>query len=236
MRISNKIHSGTAVAAAVIMVITAIMTVGTNVLTLIANSRYYQSSQMISSLVRLVVTTITCILMAVVLFRRKKDTVGGVIFAITAVPIIITGVFGKITGIFSYLQMAGFMESGMLICFIAASLINLIGNVASAAFRILVAMECFKPGNISGGKMKSFLIILPIVSIVLMMFATMVQNLYMVGDYGFGEYLLTMLPGTVLSALFSVVYVVIGLAFSTPVYEQNPYESAYTGQSYYNFN
>ena len=42
MRISNKIHSGTAVAAAVIMLITTFLSVGTNVFTLIANFRYYE--------------------------------------------------------------------------------------------------------------------------------------------------------------------------------------------------
>lgn len=236
MRISNKIHSGTAVAAAVIMVITTIASVGLNVFTLTANSGYYENSTLIMSVLRLVINAISSVLMTVVLLRRKKDTVGGVIFAITAVPVVITGVLGNITGIFANLVVISFGERVIRICYIAASLMHLVENVASAAFRIFVAMECFKPGSISGGKMKSFLIILPIVFIVLMMFATMVQTLFMVGDYGFGEYLLTMLPGTVLSALFSAVYVIIGLAFSTPVYEQNPYESAYTGQSSYNFN
>lgn len=236
MRISNKIHSGTAVAAAVIMLITTFLSVGTNVFTLIANFRYYENSLLISSVSNLAISTITCILMAVVLFRRKKDTAAGIIFAITAVPVVITGVFGNVTSIFSYLSMSNSLENGMLICFIATSLIRLIANVASAAFRVFIAMECFNPGNISGGKMKSFLVILPIASIVLTIFATMVQNLYLVGDYGFGEYLLTALLPAVFAALFSAVYVVIGLAFSTPVYEQNPYESTYTGQSYYNYN
>lgn len=235
MRISNKIHSGTAIAAAVIMMITTILSVGTNVLTLISSAVLYEKTLLISSVSNLVISMITCILMVVVLLRRKKDTVGGVLFLLTAVPIVVTGVFGNIFSTFAYFS-ASFLDSGMLIRLVAVGLIRLIANVASAAFRVFVAMECFKPGNISGGKMKPFLVILPIAMIILTMFATIVQNLYTVGDYGFGGYLLSALLPAVFAAIFSAGYVVMGLAFSIPVYEQNPYEYAYTGQANYNFN
>lgn len=236
MRILNKTHRGASIAAAVVMLITLLAGTGLNIVSMIGSARDYEASQLLTAVLNLGINAIASILLIVALLRGKKDTVAGVLFLITLVRTIITGVIGGITGMIGLLAVMSFMTGGMFASLLAARFFVLLANLAGAAFRAMLAIECFKPGKVSGGKMKLFFLLLPIVNILLTVVSQMAQSLYMIGDYGIGEYLvITMLPA-VFSAVMSIGMVLLGLAFSIPVYEKMPYEYAYGAQTEYNPN
>jgi hypothetical protein len=182
--------------------------------------------------VNLIINTISSVLLIVALFRGKKDSLAGIFFIVTALPIVFSSLVGNITSVFAYLAMRGYNE-GMVTCALAATAIIFFANLFSIAFRVLLAIECFKPGKISGSKTKNLLLILPIVNILLTVVSTMVRQLYLASDYGFGSYLSIALLPAVLTAVMSIGTVILGLAFSIPVYEKNSY--AYGAPMEFNF-
>lgn len=231
MTISNKIHRGTATAAGVFLVIVAILGVISQVFSLISNSIHYDSSYIITTIVNLVINTASNILLAVMLFRGKKDSAAGVVFILTALPIAVRGILGGSSVLFTYLAMQGSMNEDVFTSMIVANAIRLVSNILSVLFRILLAMECFKPGNICGGKMKFLLVVLPILVILTSAASIMAQSLYVLTSYDIGQYLVVTLPVAVITAVTNLGLVLMGLALATPVYESaprnNPYDNTY---------
>lgn len=235
MKITNKIHRGASLAAAIVMLIILILGTGSNVITTVTNIHRYENTQLLTTILNLVINTVSSILLIVVLFRGKKDTLAAVFFLVTALPILVRGLVGNITTVFAYLAMRHF-DGNMAALGVAATVILFLANLISIVFRVLLAAECFKPGKISGGGAKILLLILPIANILLTAVSTMVRQLYMVFDYGYelGVYFSATLIPAVITAVFSIGIVIMGLAFSIPVYEKKPY--AFEAETGYNFN
>lgn len=221
MKISGKIHRGASIAAAVIMLILLLVGTGTNIISTVSLSKYYETIQLLKTVLRLVVSTIASLMMIVVLFRGKKDTVAGVLLILTVVPILVTGVIAGASRVVTYLGMMRSMAKGMVICMISASVIQIVANLVGVGFRILLAAECFKPGMIAGRKSKSIFVILPIINILMIAVSNMVQQLYMIADYGFVQYLGAAVLPAAMTTFLSIGMVIMGIAFSIPVYENN---------------
>lgn len=235
MKISNKIHRGAGIAAAVILLVTLLISTASQAVTLVMNGQHYDTTTLITTLVNLTINIMNSVLLVVVLFRGKKDTLSGALMLVTALIILGKDVTGGIATMFSYASTRAFLQGDMFACFMAAAAIRLIGGITNVAFRVFLALECLKPGNISGSKLKVMLIILPVVVIMLTAFSTMVQSFYMVTDYGFGEYLLPMMVAASVTAVLSIGNVITGLALSIPVYEKTPFSYDYGTEPRYNY-
>lgn len=235
MKISNKIHRGTSIAAAVISLVMLLLGTGSIIISsLISYASNYERSYAVTSLLSTGISTISWLLMIIALFRGKKDAAAGVMFLVTILPIMITGVIGNFVNVIVSLEMNSSMGAEYVICAVVGSLISIIANLASVALRAAIAVECFNPGKFSGGKMKSLLVILPIANIALSVVSTAVRQLYLAEYYQIGELIgLIMLPA-VISAVTSIGTVLMGIAFSIPVYETNLYGYTNDVQSDYN--
>lgn len=221
MKISGKIHRGASIAAGVVMLIFLLVGTGTNILSTINLSKHYETMQLLKTILNLAVSAIATLLLIVVLFRGRKDSVSGVLVILTILPILVTGVAGCVSRIITGFGMLGTLNKGFTICMMIAGVIQLAANLVGVGFRALIATECFKPGKISGGSTKSFLVILPIVNVLLVAVAGIVQQLYVIGEYGFAQFLTIALIPAVLTVFTSIGTVIMGLAFSIPVYEKD---------------
>ena len=224
MKISGKIHRGASIAAAVVMLLFLIVGTGTNIISTINLSKYYETPQLLRSVLNLAANTIASLMLIVVLFRGKKDSVSGILVILTILIIPVRGVVAGVTRIITGFGMLGSMTKGLVVCLIASSVIQIVANLAGVGFRALIATECFKPGKITGGKTKAFLVILPIVNILLIAVSNMVQQLYLVADYGVTQFLIVVLMPAALTVVMSLGTVLMGVAFSIPVYETNIFD------------
>lgn len=211
MKVSKKIHSGIAIVAAVVtlaMMMFSLMSIAT---TVISNSRYYDTDTLISLLSSQLTGVFTSIMVAVVLFRRKKDIFGGIVFALAATYTVLFG--GLIANLYKFFLCITSLSTVAGNTF-AFMLIGLTGSIATTGFRTLAAIECFKPGAISGGKVKVLLVILPATAIVMSMLNILIPL------SGASQYMLAAVLPALISAVTSVGWVLTGIAFSIPVYEQ----------------
>lgn len=228
MRIANKTHRTASIAAAVIMLIVLLLGTASNVFTLIS---FPSTAQNLMTVVNLVIRTLTNILLIVALFRGKKDILAGIFMIVAALPVI-TGIISGVFSIISSFAVYNSMMRGIAGCMIAANMIRILANLLNVVFYVLLAVECFAPGQISGSKLRASFLILPCMNILLIAVATMVQQLYVLVDYDFGYYLSVALVPAVISAVLSVGTIIMGIAFSIPVYEQG--SSGYGTQKNYN--
>lgn len=235
MKISNKIHRSTSIAAAVVMIITLIIGIISQAVSLSSNGMYYDTTYIITSVVKLGINSVAALMLIVILFRGKKDSAAGVLIILSALPIILVGAVGNISGMAAYISMKDALPENMFGCMMTANVIRVFSHLLNVVFRVFLAVECFKPGSISGGKMKPFLIIMPIVYFVMVPAATMIQSLYMAADMGFGELLLVTLIPAAISAIMYIENVIVGIAFSIPVYEKITYGYAYPNQTGYSY-
>ena len=221
MKISGKIHRGASIAAAAVMLLFLLVGTGSNIISTISLSKYYETSQLLTSILNLAVSTIATLLLIVVLFRGKKDAASGILVILTTLLVPVRGVFAGVTRMITGFGMLGSMRKELAVCLIASSAIQIVANLAGVGFRALIATECFKPGKITGGKTKAFLVILPIVNILLIAVSNMVQQLYLVADYGVPQFLIVVLMPAALTVVMSLGTVFMGVAFSIPVFENN---------------
>lgn len=134
------------------------------------------------------------------------------------------GVFTGVTRMITGFGMLDSMTKGIAVCVVDSSVIQIAANLAGAGFRALAAAECFKPGKITGGKTKTFLVILPVANILLIAVSNIVQQLYLLADYGLPQFLAAVLLPAVLTVFSSIGTILMGVAFSIPVYETNLFD------------
>ena len=231
MKVSNKLHRGTSIAAAVLLLITLILGTAINAASLIVLLSVSKPSQTLTSVLTLGANTFASLLVIIALFRGKKDTLAGVFFILTALPSVVTGVFGNISSAFVYMSRDSLESASMA----AGAIVLIFASLINVVFRILMATECFKPGRISGRKTRSLLIILPILYLLLTAVSTVVRQLYLVSYYKAGEFLLLALLPAALSAVLGIGVVILGLAVSIPVYDKNLSCYPFSTQDTYNF-
>ena len=202
MKISNRVDrlSGTTAA-----VLTLIMQFSTLVINLIATSAMGGTGAMIT----IVMNAVTLVVLCIALFRRKKDTVSAVLFLVAALP----GAVGLVSHVINLVT--GASNSGQVAAWI-------VSNLVSIAFYVLVALECFSPGMLSGSSARKLLVILPIVRIFLSAFATYGPQLANAVEWG---------NITAILGQFLAIYIYfgmdswaifIGMAYAKPICEAQP--------------
>ena len=224
MKVSGKIHRGTSIVAAVFMLIFMIVGTGSNILSIISLSKYYETSELLSRVFSLAINAIATLLLILVLFRGKKDSASGILVILTILMTPARGVFSSVLIIITAFGMLDSMSGGIAVCLIASGVILFVAHLAGIGFRALIAAECFKPGKITGGKTKAFFVILPIVNVLMIAVSNMVQQLYLVADYGVSQFLIAVLLPTVFTIFTSLGTVLMGVAFSIPVYENKIFD------------
>lgn len=213
MKITNKAHTVTAIIAAVLAILAILGNLVSSAVTFLSLLRF--STVTVSYIVSIVRNLIGTILMIVVLLRRKKDTVAGVLFIIQLL-LTATLFFANVKTVF-----AGYGTINTV-----AALIRILGIVACVVFYALLTVECFNPGTISGASVKILPVILPILHIVLLLVATVVQQILGYGDgTDMAVLLLSVLLPNVVSIFGKIWMILLGLAFSIPVYEKPSFES-----------
>ena len=222
MPITNRIHRDSAVAAGIFMLLLTVLSIG---LDIYSASLFHNSTTSTLTIIGVVITAIINGMLAFVLFRGKKDPLAGALALVSMLTLMAPTLvrwlmLGQTPLVLEYF-VSDFASEG-LGYYVAADLIGLAAGLFGAFFRILLAVECFKPGCVSGKKARSLLVFLPVVSIFLAAVATMVENLYPVRGSGFGVYVTSVFLPALILVIVDLAYVLMGLAFSIPVYEQNP--------------
>ncbi len=221
MKISNRTHRALSVLAAVFILIWTVMRVAFQLITIFT----ILDNPPFTTLLDLGGIIMVNLLLIVILFRGKKDNLAGILLILASLYVVVTGILGRINIIFTYLFLTESMLPNMAVSIIASNAIYLIGSLVAVAFRGFLAAECFNPGNISGEKLKFFLLVLPIVYVLIGIAGSLTNQLYLIADYGIAEYLLAGLLQAVVSAIPNAVHILVGLAFAIPVYEQIPAEA-----------
>ena len=214
MIVTKKVHRGASVIAAIVMLLMALISVASSAISMITGSAS-ASAVVFNLIIPLIFNTLTII----ALFRGKKDTVAAVFFLIMAAYTLFRNVFGNIGSIISNLFLtAGSSTFDMMAPYsIFSGLIYLVSNLALLAFYVLLALECLKPGMVSGGKLKAMLLVLPICNIALSALAFTVMQL---GYIQLGYSVVAIITSAVATVVFGIGTVLLGLAFSIPVYEK----------------
>lgn len=232
MWLTNKIHRGTSIAAAVCLIVTLLIAIGGNIISFITLSRNPETSALVITMVNAGMNALMTVLLIVIMLRGKKDKATGILLVITVLPVV-WNTIGNVSSFFTYFAMKKQLGR-MFASYLLSNVIRLIANVANVGFRALLIVECFNLGKIIYSKAKFLLIILPVINIILMAGANMTQSLYALTDYGIVEYLTLTLPVAIVSIITSVGIVLVGIAFSIPVLERIPDEYVYAMQMEYN--
>lgn len=209
MKISNKMSRGVGIAAGVIMLLLMVFSSITSVISLFTG--YLPTEYIVTSIVTLILNDIILTLMAIMLIRGKKDVLAGVMFILAAVYMLISSFRGVIVSLDS-----GYIPDSVVASIIIAS----VADLAGVAFRILIAVECFKPGAVSGSGAKILMILLPILTAVIAAVSTIVNAL------GFGYDTALIVTNIIVAVVSSVVSLIpqflMALAVSIPVREAVP--------------
>lgn len=222
MKIPNRIHRGSSIVAAVILMVMMLYGTVASGLLMFVTAKLSGTGVNMWTAVRLLINAVTTVLVVIALFRGKKDALAAVIFLIAAAALVGTGVISVIVAIVKRSGAAGAADDEVVKWTIAGDWVAVVATLIGIGFRALMALECFKPGKISGCGKKAFFIILPIVYILLIAASNFIRQGYLIGDYGaFLFFIGTGIP-IILNALTSVGWVVLGIAFAIPAYEKKP--------------
>lgn len=217
MKITNQVHAGTAIAAAVLAILAIFGISGSSVFTIITMFRY-STAAIGSYLAGIAGNILGVIFVIVALLRRKKDNAAGVFFII-ALLITAMSLFGNIRTVFG-----GYGSSQTI-----AAVIRILGIMVCIVFYALLSVECFSPGAISGASVKILPMILPVLYIILLLAATVFPLIPEVLSGADPQLLLfSGLIPAVITFLSKLWMVILGLAFSTAVYEKPSFEYFYS--------
>lgn len=177
----------------------------------------YSSAGVVAYITSIASNLFGMVLVIVALLRRKKDSVAGALFIIEML-ITFVAVFGNIRTIF-----AGYGSAQTI-----AALIRILAMMACVVFYALLTVECFTPGKISGSSVKILPVIAPVLYIMLLFAATVVLLIpESINGSDVGLLLVSVLVPAVINLLGKIWMIILGLAFSIPVYEKPSFESLY---------
>ncbi len=217
MRITNKLHRVTAILAAVFMIFTTIFSVISLVRTLrnVADGGF---ALILSVVGPGVVNLIISVLFIIMLFRGKKDTAAGIVFILSTIAMLVTGVFSRVSAVITYATMLSmYAVAGSMI---VGNVIGLLSALIGVVFRAAIAVECFNPGKLSAGKAKAILIVLPIVVVILTVASTMATSVMPYIDrMGIAEIIAYVAGNVFAQILSSIPMILMGVAFAIPVKE-----------------
>jgi hypothetical protein len=209
MRITNKLNRPTSIVAAIFLLLVLLLSTMAIVITQIRAGAQGNVSAVAESVFWNGLNFIVTLLVIIALFRGKKDIFSAVVFILAALQ----PTAQLLVGFSRAENMEYWSELAKL-----SQYCNYFAHLTNLAFRILVVVECFKPGALSGGMRRLLLIFLPIIWLLVSNFAVGLQNL----SYAFSdptEAALAIFPVVFISVLLSMPWVVVGIAFSIPVRE-----------------
>lgn len=216
MKITNKLHRGAAIAAGVLLLIAMAISIISAVTTLVNLLKYSsEGSYIVTSMLNSAMAIVILLLTAVMMLRCKKDTAAGVVFILIALYTLIRSVGGSVSSIFTFLKMG--VGDG---AFTGYLVLNLLANLVNFLFYILVALECFKPGCLSGSGAKIILILAPILKLLLSIVAYLCNLL--ASSQTLSDTLIVFMTVSISMILTGLGPIVAGIAFSIPVKEAVP--------------
>lgn len=153
MKISNKLHRGCAVGAAVLLILGIMV----NISTFFSLQPGYQAEKSLVLLGNTGVQVLTNVFLIFVLFRGKKDKVSGTVFAVLAGFALLRSVFPQLLT----LTMLGNQAHDWL----TYNILSLAASVCTVIFRGSASAECYKPGSFCAGGKKLLLILTSVASV-----------------------------------------------------------------------
>ena len=205
MRISNRTDPVATTTATVLTLVLRILSLIVTFVSVISNA----GASLLPSLLSSNLLTIAILVFLVIaLVRKRKDPLAAVFFLLSALP--------AATAIIRHIQNLANPYSYKI-----QVIIWILCNLATIAFYVLLAVECFAPGKISGTGSRSLLILLPIVSILLSAAGNYALSIADALSWGDFPMIFSMLTAATFSIVMQCWMIFVGIAFSIPVYE-NP--------------
>ena len=203
MKISYKLHRNSAILASVLLAVTQLIAAGISLFSVIRSGQFS-----FADLGSIALDMVPTALLIAVLLRGRKDFLAGILCFLAAVPCALA-IFSNATTAMTYVVAKNPPSGAMVLSGISASMILIMASVTSAVFYVVLALECIKPGKVSGSRFKALLLILPAVFVLLRALAVPVWILYTAADVGFGVYM-----GTALKSFGKVLVLKLGLIFA----------------------
>ena len=218
MRITNKLHRGMSIAAAIACVVYILLTIGIQVLVKIA-ATVTGSTPVVTNYVTLALNILMAVMGIVAMFSGKKNVLSGIMIAIPGAIALINAV----TAGFGVGAASGYVRTAMVL--------GIACNLVLVAARACSAVECFKAGTFSGNMGKILLIVLPVLYLILRVLSVVLSYTQ------FPNAELAMILPMIIAGCFPVVVecagiILIGVACSIAVKEPipapvNPYPYGY---------
>ena len=218
MKVSNKLNRVAALIAAAAILITLLISIITSVVNAFRLTDMAGVMYVIRTLLSLALSTISSGLLIAVLVRGKKDKIAAIMICVTILQSILSGVFGNIFSIISYMT-AG-LGNRYVLWLALGRLVAVCAAVVAILFRGMMAFECFKPGKLTTGNLRWAFVAVPVVCIILNLATTLVSQMYMIVHGLATTYLISTLTSMIFQAILSVDTILTGVAFAIPVYEK----------------
>ena len=219
MKLTNKLPRTLSLVAAILLLLTLVGSFISNAANWINMIRSGVGGTLIVSIITFLLGSVGTVLCIVVLFMGKKNSIAGVLLILGALITVGIRTLACITSTVSNIAIRH-MLGDTFGALVASNVINVIGGLVTAGFYVLLAIECFAPGKFSTSKAKVILFILPILLAVLSIIGSIVLQLPIL-DAGIAAFAVTAVSALQLISLVPVL--LMGIAFATPVYEQDPY-------------
>ena len=221
MKLTNKLPRTLSIVAAILMLLTLIGGFIGSIGNWVSMFSSGNTATAVTSIVTFLFNSLAVVLCIVVLFLGKRNSIGGILLILSALITAGLRVIGSINAIVSYFAMKDLIGN-MFGPLVGSNLCGMVGGLVTAVFYILLAIECFAPGKFSTSKAKFILFILPVLIAILSVLSSIMLQLPTL-KVDLVAFVATSI-GSLLGNLISHVPVLLmGIAFATPVYEQDPY-------------
>lgn len=216
MRLSNKLPRILSIVTAVLLLLSLLTGFITNVISW-ASALKGGNSSVLVSIVTYLFSSIVSAVCIITLFRGKKDTLVGVLLIAGAVINTALTLFSSGSVILT-LSLQKNLMSDMHGALMGYNVMNLLRTLAANIFYILLALECFKPGTFCASKSKIVLIVLPIVTTILAIAASVALQLP-TASIDAGAFVVSICSALISCLMSCVPLLLLGITFATPVYE-----------------
>ena len=216
MPISNKFHRISSLVGGFITIGTVVFSVFLNVFLQIVSKINGTVSSPIT--VTFIITQLSLIVVAVALLLGKKNVVTGILLLVSAA---LELVFSGVNHISNFLQLIRLSGDLPQIILIRAALFSF-ASLFIVLWRILIAVECFKAGAISGNACRFVLILVPIVSMILQVAGTIILSMLPMETSNSATALAMMIPSAIGAFIPHLGPIIACISASIPVREAPP--------------
>ena len=207
MRISNRTDPVTTTTATVLTLVLRILSLIITFVSVISGA----GASFIPSLLKSNLMNIAVLVfLTLALVRKRKDPLAAVFFLLSALP--------AAAALITHIQNLAnpYSSKVLVIAWILCILVDI-------SFYVLLAVECFGPGKISGTGSRSLLILLPIASILLSAGASYGLSIADAVSWGDFAMIFTILISVTVNVVMQCWMIFVGIAFSIPVYDPPAY-------------